>query len=203
MTIYAPMPEPGDVRASGGIVHSDGNIFFTNIEKMESLFRAYADATCALREQDSWPDEASLPDGPLCCNKTKSVRCPGCPHAEPQDDRAAFEAWAQAEYGGPYTTLRRDDQPGSHHLGEYTRSYIETSWRAWQAAIASRPVPPPISGIFLPLDLAIRLWGFLAQDCTPCMSAECQIAGAKDPSEFADELNTLISKQSNAQLGGV
>lgn len=31
--------------------------------------------------------------------------------------------------------------------------------------------------VSIPRSLAIRTWGFIAQDCTPCMSAECQIDG--------------------------
>lgn len=158
---YAPMPEPGDVRASGGIVHSDGNIFFTNIEKMESLFRAYADATCALREEQR-------------------------PAA--QDDRAAFErgdivrkrsgsAW-EGRVCGEYSTsltpkgyaVESDKHPGSVQI--YPEAALELIGRERQAALASRPVPPPIS------ESAIREAQDAEKDCRTCqryVHAQCAL----------------------------
>ena len=145
---YAPMPEPGDVRASGGIVHSDGNVFFTNIEKMGSLLRAYADATCALRAAQR----------PVCqtCNgvgligghsgqtpesyQEHSEDCPDCTPQRPaaQDDRAAFEAWLNpSRHAG---NLSPWIEPG-----RYEKEAHQLAWLAWRAALASRPVPPPMT----------------------------------------------------------
>lgn len=61
------------------------------------------------------------------------------PAAQPatQDSREAFEAWAKQE---GFSTKRIDSPDGV-----YANSGTHVAWSGWQAALTSRPVPPPVS----------------------------------------------------------
>jgi hypothetical protein len=49
--------------------------------------------------------------------------------------------------------------------------------------------------IKIPRSLALHTWGFLAQDCSPCMNPECQILGKNDGVDtLVDQWNDILTQ---------
>jgi len=47
--------------------------------------------------------------------------------------------------------------------------------------------------VMVPRKLLVRIWGFLAQDCTPCAAEDCQIGGKNTGvDQLVDEIKPLL-----------
>lgn len=137
------------IRAAGGIVHSDGNIFFRDISMLQGLINAsLADSVertpagwqvwwgmgqmrpCATIHATRGAAEAEA-DRIRSCTEIREVK------TAPGDERAAFEAWFSAAH---HDRLDRNMPDKS-----YNSPGAECAWSAWQAraALASPQQPQP------------------------------------------------------------
>lgn len=139
----------GTIRASGGIVHSDGNIFFTSGEQFLAAARAAlaapaqaAPANEALKNAAlpwPWKTDAEVLDDAISAiegqNRLKaalrSIAARTTPAASPAqaDERKAFEGWVAAS--GRAHMLKRDDRNDW-----YADLTVTAWWTAWQARAA-------------------------------------------------------------------
>lgn len=123
------------IREAGGIVHSDGNIFFTNKEQF------YA-ATSAVRLQSPTPQPPGFDAHDMATAAADGFRDGVASVQPPGDAREAFEA---LQFGREFT--RRPD-------GTYSHPMVENDWRefqagaAWQAAQASEPSAAPVAEVY-------------------------------------------------------
>jgi len=128
------------VRIAGGIVHRDGNIFFTNRYQFEHAASLVCGTATVATTQDAAPAVADK----------HCEQCGGTGQIFTTNNAGPFDCY-------------------------------ECATRA-AAPVGVQPAPEMDGGdarreISIPRRLAFATWEFLAQECTPCAMADCQIEG--------------------------
>ena len=110
------------IRAAGGIVHSDGNVFFTNVDQLNSLMRGLA--------EDAEPVcSPTLTECPRCkndilkCDGAFAATSPQAVQTEAQE-REAFEAWIAKDCGD----LKTFGEGSNKH---YLNMAVNHEWIGW------------------------------------------------------------------------
>lgn len=122
------------IRAAGGIVHGDGNIFFRDIGQLQGLIAEFSTGIAAWMTPDgdrvvtAQTMDGARADGGAMLSSMRPYSVPLVRASQPasaEDERAAFEAWYAERHPKP-----------THENSTWAHCAKVDDWEVWQARAA-------------------------------------------------------------------